>query len=310
VTAHSVNLTGLSADTLYHFQVKSRDAQGNLAQSGDYIFTTASAPQTLFHMRMDASELAGTANGATITPETAPYGFTGKLARNSGGSVNFAPAQDGNGAYFLNCCANTGNAYYKFTGAGVGSIFNVNQGAVTFYLKSRYSFVERSALGSYRTVFDVRDNDNTNHAFYFLTQAVSGRLMLFFNTGFAGTYYYVPKGNEDSLFGAGVTVKVTLTWDGAVAKLYLNNALATSQSYTKKAVNWTAASTFDVGAWEYMTYGGYDSCDDIIDEFTVFSAPLVATSALVPSTQSRQRLWAAATSQLLHQRTAATSNRF
>ena len=86
---------------------------------------------------------------------------------------------------------------------------------------------------------------------------------------------------------------MTLTWDGAVAKLYLNNALATSQSYTKKTVSWTADSTFDVGATEYMTFGGYDSCDDIIDEFTVFSAPFVPGSAFNHETAIPRSLWAA-----------------
>ncbi len=40
VTAHSVVLSGLQAGTLYHYQVKSRDAAGNLATSADATFTT------------------------------------------------------------------------------------------------------------------------------------------------------------------------------------------------------------------------------------------------------------------------------
>jgi len=41
VTAHSQGLSGLAAGTLYHYRVKSRDAAGNLAVSGDFSFTTA-----------------------------------------------------------------------------------------------------------------------------------------------------------------------------------------------------------------------------------------------------------------------------
>jgi len=44
VTAHSVALTGLTASTLYHYRVKSKDAAGNSASSPDQIFTTTSAP--------------------------------------------------------------------------------------------------------------------------------------------------------------------------------------------------------------------------------------------------------------------------
>jgi hypothetical protein len=40
VTAHSVNLSGLSASTTYHFRVKSKDAANNLATSADFTFTT------------------------------------------------------------------------------------------------------------------------------------------------------------------------------------------------------------------------------------------------------------------------------
>ena len=41
VTSHSVGLSGLSASTLYHYRVKSRDAAGNLAVSADQTFTTS-----------------------------------------------------------------------------------------------------------------------------------------------------------------------------------------------------------------------------------------------------------------------------
>ncbi|MFA6004252.1 MAG: Ig-like domain-containing protein, partial [Elusimicrobiota bacterium] len=46
VTSHSASLSGLSASTLYHFRVKSRDAAGNLATSGDFSFTTTALPGT------------------------------------------------------------------------------------------------------------------------------------------------------------------------------------------------------------------------------------------------------------------------
>ena len=39
-TSHSVQLTGLNDDTLYHYKVESTDASSNTAQSGDNTFTT------------------------------------------------------------------------------------------------------------------------------------------------------------------------------------------------------------------------------------------------------------------------------
>ena len=44
VTSHSQSLSGLSPGSVYHFRVKSRDAAGNLAVSGDSTFTTTSLP--------------------------------------------------------------------------------------------------------------------------------------------------------------------------------------------------------------------------------------------------------------------------
>jgi uncharacterized lipoprotein YddW (UPF0748 family) len=40
VTVHSIVISNLSSDTTYHFRVRSRDAQGNLATSGDFVFVT------------------------------------------------------------------------------------------------------------------------------------------------------------------------------------------------------------------------------------------------------------------------------
>jgi len=46
VTTHSQGLGGLLASTLYHYRVKSRDAAGNLAVSGDYMLLTAAGSGT------------------------------------------------------------------------------------------------------------------------------------------------------------------------------------------------------------------------------------------------------------------------
>jgi Bacterial Ig domain/Divergent InlB B-repeat domain/Fibronectin type III domain len=43
VTSHTQTLSGLAAGTLYHFRVRSRNASGNLAVSGDFTFTTGAA---------------------------------------------------------------------------------------------------------------------------------------------------------------------------------------------------------------------------------------------------------------------------
>jgi len=48
VTAHSVTLNNLNANTTYHYRVKSKDATGNLAVSSDFTFATSAAGSPLF----------------------------------------------------------------------------------------------------------------------------------------------------------------------------------------------------------------------------------------------------------------------
>jgi hypothetical protein len=239
------------------------------SQSSSITITPSTSPPVL-QINGELSEVSGVKNGSVVTPAMAPSGFTGKVVANGSGSVNFTPAQAGNGVYFLNCCVNTNNVYYKFTGTTVGNIFNANAGQVSFDLTSRYSFAQRKALPtSRRFAFDVRDGNGT-HEFNFLTQFFSGYLQFLYMVGGVEQSYDVPKGTEDTLFGDGVTMQVTIAWSGSTAKLYLNNTLVSTTAYTVPAPNWSAASNFDLGAYEYLQFGGYFSSDDVISGFTAW----------------------------------------
>ena len=68
VTAHSVALSGLAAGTAYHYRVKSRDAAGNLAVSGDFTFTTP-APDT-------AAPVISAVAASGVTPTAATVRWT------------------------------------------------------------------------------------------------------------------------------------------------------------------------------------------------------------------------------------------
>ena len=67
VTSHSQSLSGLTASTLYHYRVKSSDAAGNPATSGDYTFTTTAAPDTTAPVISSVTATSITSTGATIT---------------------------------------------------------------------------------------------------------------------------------------------------------------------------------------------------------------------------------------------------
>ncbi len=62
-TNHSVTLSGLTASTLYHYRVKSKDAAGNLATSGDFTFMTASSADTT----PPTVSMTAPANNATVS---------------------------------------------------------------------------------------------------------------------------------------------------------------------------------------------------------------------------------------------------
>ena len=66
VTAHSQGLSGLTASTLYHYRVNSKDAAGNAAVSADFTFTTAAPPDTTPPVISGVSSTGITASGATI----------------------------------------------------------------------------------------------------------------------------------------------------------------------------------------------------------------------------------------------------
>ena len=67
VTSHSQALSGLAANTLYHYRVKSQDAAGNLATSGDFTFTTLASADTTPPTVSITSPVSGSAVSATIT---------------------------------------------------------------------------------------------------------------------------------------------------------------------------------------------------------------------------------------------------
>jgi phosphodiesterase/alkaline phosphatase D-like protein len=67
VSSHSVGLSGLSASTVYHYRVKSKDAMGNLAVSGDFTFTTLAPPDTTVPIVSLTAPVAGATVAGTVS---------------------------------------------------------------------------------------------------------------------------------------------------------------------------------------------------------------------------------------------------
>ncbi|MFA6003657.1 MAG: right-handed parallel beta-helix repeat-containing protein, partial [Elusimicrobiota bacterium] len=72
LASHSVGLNGLVANTVYHYRVKSRDAAGNLATSGDFSFTTTAAavPAGYYGSGVNADDLGNQVIGWNTANDT------------------------------------------------------------------------------------------------------------------------------------------------------------------------------------------------------------------------------------------------
>jgi hypothetical protein len=77
---HSINLTELIPNTLYHYRVRSIDTNGNTGNSGDFTFTTANAADMSLPILSNIATSSISLSAATITWNT---------NKNTNGTVNF-----------------------------------------------------------------------------------------------------------------------------------------------------------------------------------------------------------------------------
>jgi hypothetical protein len=91
VTGHSVAFGGLASGQLYHYRVRSKDAAGNLAVSGDFAFTTTGGADTIPPVISAISVSGVTADSATISWTTneasdtqVEYGITTGYGKSTG----------------------------------------------------------------------------------------------------------------------------------------------------------------------------------------------------------------------------------
>ena len=89
---HSMPLNGLTADTTYHFRVRSRDAQGNLTTSGDFTFAT-NPTGVVSDLIVDNPEASVTGAWQSGTASTDKYGpdYRFKAQGNGSAYLQFAP---------------------------------------------------------------------------------------------------------------------------------------------------------------------------------------------------------------------------
>ncbi|MBA3044403.1 hypothetical protein FP804_04635, partial [archaeon] len=91
VTSHSIQLTGLTASTLYHYRVKSADSADNLATSTDYTFTTVAEPDTTAPAAIsNLAATASTTSGATMVLTWSTPGDDGSTGTATSYDIRFS----------------------------------------------------------------------------------------------------------------------------------------------------------------------------------------------------------------------------
>jgi hypothetical protein len=100
VTVHAAALVGLNPGTVYHYRVRSRDASGNAATSGDFAFTTVVVDLTAPTVSLTAPANASTVSGTVTVSATAAdnIGVVGVQFKRDGVSLG---AEDTNSPFGL-----------------------------------------------------------------------------------------------------------------------------------------------------------------------------------------------------------------
>ena len=132
VTAHTVTLNGLTAGTLYHYRVKSKDAAGNLAVSPDAVFTTAPPPDTTLPAVSITTPAANSSVSGTITVSATAADNVGVASvQFKLDDVNLGP-EDTVAPYSLSWnTATVGNGLYALTAVARDAAGNTASAAVT-----------------------------------------------------------------------------------------------------------------------------------------------------------------------------------
>lgn len=236
----------------------------------------------------ESSEFSSLSTGATITPKTGPQG---QLVVRGSGQISLLAATTGTGMRFLNTGQqNTDVAFTQFTGSALSDVFSTANGEISFSLTSKLTPAERAdSSQKHRYVYDAYDSSGQEPFYFLIDKYDNGQPGVVFQYRTASQErfdYYVPQAQLDSLFGKNVTIRVKLTWNNGTTKLYINDVLAQTTSYTAMNPNWGTGSSLVIGAQGYGSFGaGFFALDDVIDEFTV--SQVTGTSA-TPTSQSTQ----------------------
>jgi hypothetical protein len=228
-------------------------------------------PTPKFYLKGDNSELTLLTDGATVYPSAGPSDWLGTLNVRGVGYLAFDPVTGTSGISFhQNGGQNVDTAFVNFTGSTFAGVFNTAT-EISFQVKSAYSFAERKLLPATnsRAVFEVYDDTISRNLFQMCTSSAGALQFGFGALGYTATYT-VPAGQEDVVFGKGVTVNIRIKWTTNSYTLYVNGAAVQTMAVSPKTANWSARSALTIGSRSSrIGTGGYYASDDAIAELTI-----------------------------------------
>jgi hypothetical protein len=242
------------------------------AMNGSSKSTTVTIdPTPKFYLKGNNTELTVLTNGATVHPSAAPADWLATLTVRGVGYLAFDPVTGTSGfSLHRNGGQNTDTAFVNFTGSTFGGVFNTAS-EISFQIKSAYSFAERKLLPSSnsRAVFEIYDDTTSRNVFYTYASS-TGPLQFYFGAlGYTATYT-VPAGQEDVVFGKGVTAKFRIKWTSNTYSLYVNGTRVQTMTVLPKIANWSSRSALTIGSRSSrIGTGGYYASDDAIAEFMI-----------------------------------------
>ena len=255
--------TTTSTNSAHTITAVATDTSQNVTTSAPVNVTVNNVVVAKFVLHGQSTEFSGTSNGSVVTPALGPSG----TVVNTGGTLNFVAG--GVGVYFLNCCALTNNAYVKFQGTQLANLFSVSAGEIDLTITSRQSWAQRRLNASYRGYYSVEDVIGNKVFRLFIDNNAGTAIRIAYVVDGVLQNYYVPSGQEDTLFGNGIRLTVRVAWDGTKFRLYLNGNLVQTTAYALVTPSWSASSLFVFGGDDYKTNGASNSSDDIMSEFVV-----------------------------------------
>ncbi len=229
VTSHSVQLIGLIPNTTYHYRVRSYDAVRNMAESGDYTFTTTASDAPADIIIDNYNDSRATVSGSWFSSGNSPYKY----------GINFLYASTASGTCTVTyrptiLTAGNYNVYGWWVGSAVGG------GRTT-----QAPFKVQWSGGSQVVYCNQQDSATMDGHWRLIKAAVP------FAVGTAG---YVQVGNSNLESGKTVCADaVKFEYDDTIPPTAPSNLSGSATAAGQMSLSWTG-STDNIGVTGYQVY--------------------------------------------------------